>query len=90
MQTEDLSEEENGNVTPSVHFKLGKEIPNSSIQLIKTWDNSAVDKIAEPLMEDNWHDWKDCAQRVFTNCQITDYVFGKLPKPDHYTDPQRA
>ena len=53
------------------------------IPLIRTKEYSAVSKLSDHdhLTDTNWHEWKESMQRVFINCDITDYITGDLMRP---------
>src|SRR5215471_17903756 len=58
-----------------------------SVPLIRTKEYSTVCRLPERdhLTDDNWFDWKEHMDQVFTNCVITEYIGGTLEKPaaDH-------
>src|SRR5882762_10222838 len=51
-----------------------------TIALICTKEYTAVNRLPERshLMDDNWYDWKERMNRVFTNCDITSYIDGTI------------
>ena len=53
---------------------------NPTIALIHTKEYTAVNRLPERshLMDDNWYDWKERMNHVFTNCDITSYVDGTI------------
>src|SRR6202790_3518566 len=53
---------------------------NLTIALIRTKEYTAVNRLPERshLTDDNWYDWKERMNRVFTNCDITGYVDGTI------------
>jgi hypothetical protein len=53
---------------------------NPTIALIHTKEYTAVNRLPERshLTDDNWYDWKERMNRVFTNCDITGYVDGTI------------
>jgi hypothetical protein len=53
---------------------------NPIIALIHTKEYTAVNRLPERshLMDNNWYDWKERMNRVFTNCDITGYVDGTI------------
>ena len=66
--------------------------PLQTVTLLKTKNYSNVGRIAERdhLTDDNWHEWKERMQRVFTNCDITGYVDGSVERPSLFDDPGGA
>jgi gag-polypeptide of LTR copia-type len=63
-----------------------------AIQLIRMKEYSNVNKIADRdhLMDENWHEWKDRMKRVFTNCDITEYITDAMKRPNEADDPDGA
>jgi hypothetical protein len=60
------------------------------VALIQTKEYSNVSRIADHdhLTDENWHVWKECMKRVFTNCDINGYIIGAIKRPDQTTDPE--
>ena len=54
---------------------------NPTIALIRTKEYMAVNRLPEQrhLTDDNWYNWKERMNRVFTNCDITGYIDGTIP-----------
>src|SRR6202453_2620396 len=55
---------------------------NPTVALIRTKEYTAVNRLPERshLTDDNWYDWKERMNRVFTNCDITGYIDGTIPR----------
>src|ERR1700728_1620878 len=55
---------------------------NPTVALICTKEYMAVNRLLERshLTDDNWYDWKERMNRVFTNCDITGYIDGTIPQ----------
>jgi hypothetical protein len=53
---------------------------NPTIALIRTKEYTAVNRLLEQshLTDDNWYNWKERMNRVFTNCDITGYIDGTI------------
>jgi len=53
---------------------------NPTIALICTKEYTAINRLPEQshLTDDNWYDWKERMNRVFTNCDITGYIDGTI------------
>ena len=53
-----------------------------TVALIRTKEYTAVNRLPERshLTDDNWYDWKEWMNRVFTNCDITGYIDGTIPQ----------
>jgi hypothetical protein len=53
---------------------------NPTIALIRTKEYTAVNRLLEQshLTDDNWYDWKERMNRVFTNCDSTGYIDGTI------------
>jgi hypothetical protein len=51
-----------------------------------------VSKIAKHnhLTDNNWHEGKERIKRVFINCDITNYITGRVIRPDETVDPTNA
>src|SRR6202050_5593656 len=57
-------------------------VNNPTLALIRTKEYTAVNRLLERshLTDDNWYDWKERMNRVFTNCDITSYIDGTIPR----------
>ena len=55
---------------------------NPTVALIRTKEYTAVNRLPERshLTDDNWYDWKERMNHVFTNCDITGYIDGTIPR----------
>jgi hypothetical protein len=53
---------------------------NPTIALIHTKEYTAVNRLPERshLTDDNWYDWKERMNRIFTNCDSTSYIDGTI------------
>src|SRR6202167_3333831 len=53
-----------------------------TVALIRTKEYTTVNKLLERshLTDDNWYDWKERMNHVFTNCDITSYIDGTIPR----------
>src|ERR1700683_3787409 len=53
-----------------------------TVALIHTKEYTAVNRLPERshLTDDNWYDWKEWMSCVFTNCDITGYINGTIPR----------
>ena len=54
---------------------------NPQIDKIQIKDVPAVDRVLEPLTDDNWAVWHERIMPVFHICGVADYVKGKVPRP---------
>src|SRR6202041_3466612 len=67
---------------PPVNNPLDNYPPanNPTVALIRTKEYTAVNRLPERshLTDDNWYDWKEQMNRVFTSCDITGYIDGTI------------
>ena len=56
-------------------------LSNPQIDKIQIKDVPAVDRVLEPLTDDNWAVWHERIMPVFRICGVADYVEGKVPRP---------
>jgi hypothetical protein len=58
-----------------------------TVALIRTKEYTAVNRLPERshLTDNNWYDWKEWMNRVFTSCDITGYIDGTIQRvvPEH-------
>src|ERR1700683_3932271 len=66
---------------PANNPPANKPPANPTIALIRTKEYMAVNRLPERshLTDDNWYDWKEWMNHVFTNCNITGYIDGTIP-----------
>src|SRR6202034_3873342 len=71
---------------------INPPVNNPTIALIRTKEYTAVNRLPERshLTDDNWYDWKEWMNRVFTNCDITGYIDGTIPRVAPEQDSIRA
>src|ERR1700720_1715045 len=55
---------------------------NPTVALIRTKEYMTVNRLPERshLTDDNWYDWKERMNRVFTSCDITGYIDGTMQR----------
>jgi hypothetical protein len=63
----------------------GSLTQNPQINKIQTCDNPAVDRIPEPLDDNNWSIWKERITPVFCLCGVEGYIEGTIPHPTDTT-----
>src|ERR1700689_947443 len=61
---------------------INPPVNNPTIALIHTKEYTAVNRLPERshLTDNNWYDWKEQMNHIFTNCDITGYVDGTIPR----------
>src|ERR1700677_3269930 len=71
-----------GNNPPANNPPANNPQANPTVALIRTKEYTAVNRLPERshLTDDNWYDWKERMNRVFTNCDITGYIDGTIPQ----------
>ena len=59
----------------------GSSTTHPKIDKINTCDNPPVDRVPEPLDNENWVVWRERITPIFKLCSVKAYVEGTIPRP---------
>jgi len=77
-----------GDALASINVNIVTTVP--SVDRVSIIESTAITQTREPLNNSNWSVWKGSMKHMFSLCNVTEYIFGAIQRPNSAHDPLGA